>query len=97
LRTPETERDEKKERDMSHYDPEAADHLRRQIKQAPSAFAGDRRGRVLRPDGSADAPTVRRIMVLLVKALEALEDGDIDYAYAAAREAGIELEPPGKP
>jgi hypothetical protein len=80
---------------MVPNDPKAAE-LRRQINQALGVLAGDRRGRVLQPDGSADAPTVRRIMVLLVKALEALEDGDVPFAYQCAQEAGIELEPPEK-
>jgi hypothetical protein len=80
---------------MVPIDPHA--ELRRQISDAMASITGDRRGRMLRPDGSADASTVKRILVLLIKAREALEDGDIDYAYAAASEAGIELEPPGKP
>ena len=80
---------------MVPNDPHA--ELRRQITDALGSIAGDRRGRMLRPDGSADAATVRRIMVLLVKALEALEDGDVPFAYQCAQEAGIECEPPGKP
>jgi hypothetical protein len=81
---------------MVPTDPTAVE-LGRQINQALGALAGDRRGRVLRPDGSADAPTVRRIMVLLIRAIEALEDGDVAFAYQCAEEAGLELEDPGKP
>jgi hypothetical protein len=84
-----------KETDMVPNDPHA--ELRRQINQALAVITGDSRGRVLRHDGSADPATVRRVLILLIKAREALEDGDYDFAYAAAQEAGLELEDPGKP
>jgi hypothetical protein len=80
---------------MVPNDPHA--ELRRQINQALAVITGDSRGRVLRHDGSADPATVRRVLILLIKAREALEDGDYDFAYAAAQEAGLELEDPGKP
>jgi hypothetical protein len=81
----------------SDYQPSAIE-LRPAINAAISATFGIARGRQhrsMRPDGSADAQSVNRVRGLLFKALEALEDGDVAFAYQLAQEAGIELEPPG--
>jgi hypothetical protein len=85
---------------MAPYQPTAAAELRRQINAAISATFGITGGverRTVHSDGSADAASVTRVRGLLFRALEALEDGDVPYAYQLASEAGIELEPPGKP
>jgi hypothetical protein len=81
----------------SNYEPSAAE-LRPVINAAISTtfgIAGGVERRIVRSDGSADAASVDRVRGLLFKALEALEDGDTDYAWQLAQEAGIELEPPG--
>lgn len=90
--------DTHKETDMVPLDPHA--ELRRQINAAIGATFGITRGaverRIVNSDGSADASTVNKTRELLFRALEALEDGDVAFAYECAREADIELEHPGK-
>jgi hypothetical protein len=85
---------------MVPNNPTAAE-LRQKINRAIGATFGITSGvverRTVHSDGSADAASVNRVRGLLFKALEAIEDGDIAYAFQLASEAGIELEPPGKP